>query len=147
MSVRGHPRRWVCSITALGIRMILSPSNCGAAMKATAKKSVSLHSDEKMAPVTVSFGSVTVQVMPPTESERQANIAAGQAALRRGLHTLLKPGIKLARKRGVPYYFGIDDRPGWMIQELDGKNSVGRFVDGEFVAEVLPGGSAYGDEL
>ena len=110
-------------------------------MKTTAKRSVSLHSDEKMAPVTVSFGSVAVQVIPPTESERQANIAAGQAALRRGLQALLKPGIELARKKGVPYYFGIDDRPGWMVQELDGKKTTGRFVDGEFVAEALPGGS------
>jgi len=115
-------------------------------MKASSKKSAPLLSERKMAPVTVSFGSVTVQVIPPTESKRQANIAAGQAALRRGLHALLKPGIKLARKRGVPYYFGIDDRPGWMVQELDGKKTTGRFVDGEFVAEEPPGGSTYGDE-
>jgi len=89
----------------------------------------------EVTPVAVTFGSVTVLVTPPTEDERQANIAAGQAALRRGLYALLTPGIKLARKKGVPLYFGCDDRPGWMVRELDGKNAIGRFVNGRFMKE------------
>jgi len=82
--------------------------------------------------VSVTFGSVTVEVTPPTEAVKTANIKEGQAALMRARHALLKPGVKLPREKGVPLYFGCEDRPGLMIQELDGRRTVGKFVDGQF---------------
>lgn len=83
----------------------------------------------------VSFGSVTVEVSKPPESVRQANVKAGQAALQRGKTALVKPGVKIAREKGVPLYFGCEDRPGYMVRELDGKTTVGRFAGGRFMAE------------
>jgi len=83
----------------------------------------------------VSFGSVTVQVSRPPESVRQANVKAGQAALQRGKAALVKPGVKIAREKGVPLYFGCEDRPGYMVRELDGKRTVGHFAGGRFMAE------------
>jgi len=86
-------------------------------------------------PVSVSFGSVTVKAAKPPERVLRANIKAGQDALRRGKSALLKPGVKLPRKKGIPLYFGCEDRPGWMVRELDGKRTVGRFVSGRFMVE------------
>lgn len=85
--------------------------------------------------VSVSFGAVTIRTSQPSESARRANIEAGQAALRRGKTALVKAGVKLPRQKGVPLYFGCEDRPGWMVRELNGKRTVGRFVSGRFVAE------------
>lgn len=104
-------------------------------MSAGVKNSNGPVTDSEWVPVSISFGSVTVQVAEPPESVRKANIEAGQAALRRGKSALAKPGVKLARQRGVPLYFGCEDRPGWMIRELDGKKTVGRFVGNRFLAE------------
>lgn len=82
--------------------------------------------------VSVSFGAVTVKMTRPSESIRQANIEAGQAALRRGKSAITKIGVKIARKKGTPLYFGSEDRPGWMVRELDGKKTMGSFVSGRF---------------
>ena len=85
--------------------------------------------------VSVSFGAVTVKVVKPSESIRRANIEAGQAALQRGKSAITKIGVKIPRKKGTPLYFGSEDRPGWMVRELDGKRTMGRFVSGRFRAE------------
>lgn len=85
--------------------------------------------------VSVSFGAVTVSVEKPSESIRQANIEAGQAALQRGKKAITKIGVKIPRRKGTPLYFGSEDRPGWMVRELDGKRTMGRFISGRFRAE------------
>lgn len=85
--------------------------------------------------ISVTLGSVTVAVRQPTDSERQANILAGQVALSGLREALANPGVKLVRRKGVPLYFGCPDRPGWMIRELDGKKTMGRFVGDRFVPE------------
>lgn len=104
-------------------------------MKTGIKKSKASASGGEWVPVSVSLGSVTIEVSRPPESVRRANIEAGQAALRRGKSALVKSGVKLDRQNGIPLYFGCEDRPGWMIRELDGKKTVGRFVKARFVAE------------
>lgn len=103
-------------------------------MKPKVKTSDLSSEREAQATVSVSFGSVTVEATPPPEHVRRANIVAGQAALRRAKAALVKPGIKLPREKGVPLYFGCEDQPGLMIQELDGKRTLGKFVRGRFRA-------------
>jgi hypothetical protein len=104
-------------------------------MKAAAKPPVARDAGGAWVPKSVSFGAVTVQVEAPPENVLQANIEAGQAALRRGKAALMKTGVKLTRGKGIPLYFGCDDRPGWMVRDLDGKKTVGRFVGGRFISE------------
>ncbi len=104
-------------------------------MKTGIKKSSNPPAGGEWTPVSMSFGSVTVRVNQPPESVRRANIEAGQAALKRGKDALLKPGVKLTRQKGIPLYFGCEDRPGWMVRELDGKKTIGRFANGRFLAE------------
>jgi hypothetical protein len=55
--------------------------------------------------------------------------------LKRGKEALIKPGVKLTRQKGIPLYFGCEDRPGWMVRELDGKKTIGRFANGRFLTE------------
>lgn len=104
-------------------------------MKAAAKSTAPPDAGRAWVPKSVSFGAVTVQVEAPPEDVIQANIEAGQAALRRGKAALMKTGVKLTREKGIPFYFGCDDRPGWMVRDLDGKKTVGRFVNGRFISE------------
>ena len=82
--------------------------------------------------ILATFGAVTVRVDPPTESEIRQNIQAGQAALRRMKGALIKPGVILERKEGVPLYFGSIDNPDLLIREKDGVQTLGRFVSGRF---------------
>lgn len=84
--------------------------------------------------VSVAFGSVKIETPSPPEHVRRTNIEAGQAALRRAKSALIRAGIKLPREKGVPLYFGCEDQPGLMIQELDGKRTLGKFVGGCFRA-------------
>lgn len=104
-------------------------------MKSGIKKSKVPPAGGTRIPVSMSFGSVTVHVTQPPESVRRTNIEAGQAALKRGKDALLKPGVKLIRQKGIPLYFGCEDRPGWMVRELDGKKTIGRFANGRFLPE------------
>jgi len=90
---------------------------------------------EELDPVSITYGAVSIHSIQPPESVRRRNIEAGQAALKRAKKALVTPGVQLPRQKGVPLYFGCEDRPGWMIQELDGKKTIGRFIRGCFVSE------------
>lgn len=103
-------------------------------MKLVVKQSGLPSPDEPRGCISVSFGAVTVEGTPPPEHVRRANIEAGQAALRRAKRALITPGIKLPRQKGVPLYFGCEDQPGLLIQELDGTKILGKFVRGRFRA-------------
>lgn len=61
------------------------------------------------------------------------NVKASQMALKRAKAALIKPGIKLQREKDVPLYFGCENHPGLMIEELNGKKRIGRFKRGRFV--------------
>ena len=80
----------------------------------------------------VTFGSVTVMVRPPTKAEVQRNVEQSTAALERALKRLVRPGIRLYPKRGVPLYWGDDNHPGKFVRLLDGKHDLGILENGEF---------------
>ena len=93
--------------------------------------SASKHDDE-WTPVSITFGSVTVETMRPPERILRANIKAGQEALRRAKKAIITPGFDLQRNKGVPLYYGCGTDPALIIQELDGKKSLGTFSSGRF---------------
>ena len=80
----------------------------------------------------VTFGSVTVMVRPPTKAEVHHNVEQSTAALERALKRLVRPGIRLYPKRGVPLYWGDDNHPGKFVRLLDGKRDLGILENGEF---------------
>jgi hypothetical protein len=64
------------------------------------------------------------------------NIKKGQEALVRGLPRLFVPGIKIKAKKDVPLYYVDPVNTDQLIQILNGKKSVGRFVDGVFIESI-----------
>jgi len=82
--------------------------------------------------VKVKFGSVTVKVTAPSAAVVKRNVIAGQMALARAKARILKPGVRIASKRGVPLFHADPDQPGRLIRELDGEVQSGHFVDGTF---------------
>ena len=80
----------------------------------------------------VKFGSVTVMVRTPTEAEVQRNVDRSTEALARGLKRLLRPGVRLYPKKGVPLFYADEDHPGKIVRMLDGKRDLGVYEDGDF---------------
>lgn len=80
----------------------------------------------------VTFGSVTVMVRPPTEAEVRRNVEQSTEALARALKRLLRPGVRLYPKRGVPLYWRDEDHPGKFVRLLDGKRDLGVLENGDF---------------
>ena len=101
-------------------------------MKTLVKETSNSKRDDEWTPVSITFGAVTVETMRPPEWILRANIKAGQEALRRAKEAIISPGVVLQRERGVPLYYGCDTDPGLIIQELDGKKSLGTFSGGRF---------------
>jgi hypothetical protein len=80
----------------------------------------------------VKFGEVTVWGEEPTPEQVTENVEASQAALRRMAQRIIRPGVSLRRRKGVPYYHVDDDDPAVIIRTLDGVVERGFFADGEF---------------
>lgn len=81
---------------------------------------------------TVTVNDVTVRVPTPSQVEIERNVAASTAALQRMRDKLLRPGIRLYPKKGVPLYWADPDRPGHYIRKLDGKIDRGIVEDDVF---------------
>lgn len=80
----------------------------------------------------VRFGSATYKGPRPSKDVLQRNIEAGQAALARGLKALVKPGVKLKLKKGVPRYSADPTSPGVLIRNVDGQIDRVMLEDGVF---------------
>jgi hypothetical protein len=81
----------------------------------------------------VRFGSVTVDVAELDTKLERLNIRKGQIALKRASKILSKPGVLLGpSKRNVPYFRADPRVRGRVIRVLNGKKTVGVFVDGAF---------------
>lgn len=81
---------------------------------------------------TVKFGTVTVAVSSPAKTIVKRNVAAGRSAMRRVKNVLLKPGVIVEFANGIPVYHVDSKNPEQIIQRLNGKLLVGKFVKGKF---------------
>ena len=96
---------------------------------------VTLRSSEKPGPVKsspITFGSVTIDVVRATGAERERNIAEGVAALRRGAKALITPGVVLDLPPSAPRYHSDPEVAGRLVRVMNGKETVGTFVNGKF---------------
>lgn len=82
----------------------------------------------------VRFGSAVYKGPAPDREAVARNIAAGRAALARGLKALAKPGVKLKLKKGVPRYSADPTSPGVLIRNIDGRIDRVVLEGGEFRA-------------
>lgn len=83
--------------------------------------------------VKTKLGNVTVSGAMPSAELVKTNIARGAQALERVGKKLMKPGIHLPEKKGVPRYSADENSPGLIIRRLNGKVSTGRLENGQFV--------------
>ena len=80
----------------------------------------------------VTVGNVTVAVQKPTVAEVRQNVDKGTEALKRLKAKLLRPGVRVYARKGVPLYSADPDRPGVYIRKLDGRIDRGILQDGAF---------------
>ncbi len=83
--------------------------------------------------VTTKLGNVTVSGQKPSEELVKANVARSTQALERVGKKLMKPGVHLPERKGVPRYSADENKPGVFIRRLDGKITTGRLHNGQFV--------------
>lgn len=79
------------------------------------------------------LGNVTVSGAKPSAELVRTNIARSTEALERVGKTLIKPGVRLPEKKGVPRYSADENSPGVFIRRLNGEVTTGRLQDGRFV--------------
>ena len=80
----------------------------------------------------IKFGSVTVSGVAPSRTIVDANVARSAAALERVTKKLIKPGVYIPKRKGVPRYSVAEGEPGVFIRELNGQIDRGLFEDGAF---------------
>lgn len=80
----------------------------------------------------VTFGDVTVQARRPAKEVVAANVQRSSEALERLASAIVKPGVSLRRKKGVPSYFADADEAGVFWRRLNGRVQRGRLVNGRF---------------
>ena len=91
-------------------------------------------SDQKSSyDICVKFGSVKVEVPTPKKSKVKRNVKNGQIAMARAMSKIVKPGVKIKAAKGVPLFHTESKHPGEIVRELDGKRTIGRFVNGRFI--------------
>jgi hypothetical protein len=78
---------------------------------------------------TAELRSTKVNGKPSPETLEQSRIAMRELGGR-----LLKPGVKLPNRKGVPKFYADEADPALVVRELDGKRERGRFVNGQFKA-------------
>jgi hypothetical protein len=82
---------------------------------------------------TVKFGDVTVTGKAPSAKLVRENVERSTRALERVGKKLIKPGVHLPEKKGVPRYSADENNPHLIIRRLNGQTTTGRLQDGQFV--------------
>ena len=80
----------------------------------------------------VTFGGVTVSVQRPNAAQVRHNVELSTMALERAKKRLMRPGVRLNAKKGVPQYFADVEKPGVFVRKLDGKVERGVIENGKF---------------
>ena len=81
---------------------------------------------------TVKFGDVVIRGSGPSAALRKANIARSTDALERAARSLIKPGVAIRAKKGVPLFSVAEGETGVFVRKLDGRTERGHLVDGVF---------------
>lgn len=81
----------------------------------------------------VKFGQVTVQGPKPSRAVVAENVKRGSESLKRAVVAVMRPGVSLRPKKGVPQFSVDANEPGVYRRRLDGRVERGHLVDGDFV--------------
>lgn len=80
----------------------------------------------------VTFGNVTIHGAKPSAAAVKANVARSTKALERVTQDVVKAGVFIPRKKGVPRYAIAEGEPDVFIRRLNGRTERGRLVKGAF---------------
>lgn len=83
--------------------------------------------------ITTKLGEVTVRGAKPSAELVEANVNRSTRALERVGKKLIKPGVHLPEKKGVPRYSADENNPDVFIRRLNGKVTTGRLQNGQFI--------------
>ena len=81
---------------------------------------------------TLTYGTVSAKVAKADGKAVGKSVEIGKVLLRKAGNELMKPGVKLSSKRGVPLYHSDPDKPGLLVRRIDGRTERGVFKGGEF---------------
>ncbi|CAN7676744.1 hypothetical protein LJR098_002148 [Rhizobium sp. LjRoot98] len=110
----------------------MKPNSSESPTKREPRVSVKSRALKSASYVKVTFGDVTVAGNRPSAESIQANVERSTDALARIGKKLVKPGVKLSKKKGIPRFSVDEDDPTIFVRVLDGHVDRGRMVDGEF---------------
>jgi len=78
------------------------------------------------------YGRLVVRAAALTKAAEKKNIAEGRSALKRAKAALVRPGVQVKIKDGVPMYHADPNKPGFLVRTLNGETARGRLVGGKF---------------
>lgn len=91
-----------------------------------------INGDGELMRAEVVFGNVTVNSVLPSPERVKANVARSSFVLSQIGKALAKPGVKLSRKKGIPFFSVDENDPSIFIRSIDGHEERGRMVNGTF---------------
>ena len=80
----------------------------------------------------IKFGDVTISGAKPNAEIVKVNVERSSRALERIVKKLVKPGVTIRSKKGVPLYSVAEGEPGVFIRKLNGRVDRGHLVGGVF---------------
>jgi len=81
-----------------------------------------------------SFGGAVLRSAKGHGKPSLETLELSRMAMRELRGRLLKPGVKLTDRKGVPKFYADEADPAVVVRELDGKRERGRFENGQFKA-------------
>lgn len=82
--------------------------------------------------VTTKLGNVTVSAQKPSAALVKDNVKRSSQALERAAARIVRGGVAIPQRKGVPLYSLDENNPKIVIRKLNGQISRGHLVDGKF---------------
>ncbi|WP_257541846.1 hypothetical protein [Sphingobium sp. CFD-1] len=82
--------------------------------------------------VTTKLGNVTVSAQKPSAALVKDNVKRSSQALERAAARIVRGGVAIPQRKGVPLYSLDENNPKIVIRKLNGQISRGQLVDGKF---------------
>lgn len=82
--------------------------------------------------VKTTLGNVTVSAQKPSAALVKDNVKRSSQALQRVAERIIRAGVTLPQRKGVPRYSVDEDNPKIVIRKLDGQVTRGQLVNGKF---------------
>jgi hypothetical protein len=83
-----------------------------------------------------SFGGAVLKSSKGHTKVSAETLEQSRKAMRELGDRLLKPGVKIPERRGIPKFYADETDPAFVVRELEGERERGKFENGQFKAVV-----------